>query len=230
MVNGNAKKDKSANIMYENIVGSHLRIIRYNISNKTHKLVSYTMSSVIVLEKLLKFMSKMAILSSEKNTQVVMGGDASCCECDPPNKQQDALLQQEAKYSLTVDKEKKVEFKSCEGHIALNEILQESKDKSSRIFVLFFGNETDGKSWCPDCVAAKPIIQKNYQYLKSGDLFVTVFVGKRDVWKDKTNVFRTDHNFKVTVIPTLLLYGTERRLVDPQCANPNLVKMFFEND
>ena len=91
-----------------------------------------------------------------------MGGETSCCECEPPNKHHNALLQQEAKYSLTIeakqDKEKKPEFKSCEGHVALNEILKEFKDKSSRIFLLFFGNEKDGKSWCPDCAAAKPII------------------------------------------------------------------------
>lgn len=126
--------------------------------------------------------------------------------------------------------DKKPEFKSCEGHDALSEILKESKDKASRIFLLFSGNEKDGKSWCPDCVAAKPIIQKNYEYLKEGDLFITVYVGERDVWKDKTNIFRTDDNFKVTGVPTLLLYGTEKRLVEPQCANSNLIKMLFEDD
>ena len=68
------------------------------------------------------------------------------------------------------------------------------------------------------------------KYLKKTDTFITVYVGEKAEWKDKQNVFRTDKRFLVTGVPTLLQYNTQKRLVEPQCANSNLVKMLFEED
>ena len=118
------------------------------------------------------------------------------------------------------------EFKDIQG---LETELDSCKD-SKRIFLLFCGNEKDGKSWCPDCVAAKPIIEKNYEYLKAGDTFITVFVGDLPTWKNKQHPLRIDDKFKVTGVPTLFLYKSQQRLVEPQCADTNLVKMLFEGD
>ena len=117
---------------------------------------------------------------------------------------------------------------TCNGADELNELL--AACKSERIFLLFCGNIVGGKSWCPDCVAAKPVIESNLKYLKADDTMVTVYVGERAEWKDKNNVFRTDDRFKVTGVPTLLQFGTVQRLVEPQCANSNLVQMLFEGD
>eukprot|EP00483_Globobulimina_turgida_P011457 UN11479 len=65
---------------------------------------------------------------------------------------------------------------------------------------------------------------------KDRDIFITVYVGEKAFWKDKKNVFRTDKRFQVSGVPTLLQYKTQKRLVEPQCCNSNLVKMVFEDD
>lgn len=118
---------------------------------------------------------------------------------------------------------------SCEGMDALDELL--SRVKAERIFLLFCGNTVDGRSWCSDCVAAKPIIESNLKYLHpNNDAFITVYVGERDQWKNPANVFRRDDRFKIQGVPTLFEYGTQKRLVESQCASTNLVHMIFEED
>ena len=124
--------------------------------------------------------------------------------------------------------EDKPNVTSCTGAEELNKLL--AACKSDRIFLLFCGNIVDGKSWCPDCVVAKPVIEANVKYLTKDDTLITVYVGERAEWKNKDNVFRTDDRFKVTGVPTLLQFGTVQRLVEPQCANNNLVQMMFEGD
>eukprot|EP01083_Nonionella_stella_P194434 717207_1 len=118
---------------------------------------------------------------------------------------------------------------TCEGFDALTKLLDTVKSK--RIFLLFCGSLINGKSWCPDCVASKPVIEQNMKYVnKDTDTFITVYVGDLRYWKDKNNPFRTDKRFKVTGVPTLLQYGTQKRLVEPQCCNNNLVQMLLEGD
>merc|ERR1711933_209630 len=109
---------------------------------------------------------------------------------------------------------------------ALEKLLQRVSAK--RIFLLFFANEIDGKSWCPDCVAAKPIIERNLKYLHpNNDTFVTVYVGEKAEWKNKKNIFRTDERFKVTGVPTLLQFGTDKRLVESQCEDDHMLQTMF---
>lgn len=115
---------------------------------------------------------------------------------------------------------------SCEGLDELNTLLD--KIESKRIFLLFYANLIDGKSWCPDCVAAKPIIDDNMKYLeKNSDTFITVYVGDKPTWKDPEHVLRHDDRFKVTGVPTLMLYKTDKRLVEPECQNGDLIKNLF---
>ena len=125
------------------------------------------------------------------------------------------------------DKEENV--LSCEGMDALNKLLNEIKSKN--IFLLFCGNEDEnGNSWCPDCVVAKPKIKKAMNVLKDEKdwTFITVYVGERAIWKDKKNPFRTDERFKVSGVPTLLLYKTQKRLVEGEIKEAS-AKMLFED-
>jgi len=68
----------------------------------------------------------------------------------------------------------------------LETLLQTLKEQANKsIFLLFTGSkDSSGKSWCPDCNTADPVIEQviNEQTYDSDDyLFITVFVGERDV-------------------------------------------------
>jgi hypothetical protein len=67
----------------------------------------------------------------------------------------------------------------------LQTLKEQANDKNKSIFLLFTGSkDSSGKSWCPDCNIADPIIEQviNEQTYDSDDyLFITVFVGERDV-------------------------------------------------
>ncbi|KAK6021503.1 hypothetical protein OSTOST_12824, partial [Ostertagia ostertagi] len=85
---------------------------------------------------------------------------------------------------------------------------------NGRVFVLFTGSKVDGKSWCPDCVAAEPTIESvlHSEDAKSLDAtFITCFVGGREYWKNPTCPFRTDPAFKLTCVPTLIECGKKVR-------------------
>ena len=98
------------------------------------------------------------------------------------------------------------------------------------IYVLFTGNKTadTGKSWCPDCVAAEPVIEKALKDLDDA-VFVYCHVGDRPTWKDPQNVFRTDPKLRLTGVPTLVKWGTQQRLGPEECAKEDLVRMMFED-
>ena len=50
-----------------------------------------------------------------------------------------------------------------------------------RVFILFTGSKdvVTGKSWCPDCVKAEPILEKCLEDLPENSNFITCFVGDR---------------------------------------------------
>ena len=62
------------------------------------------------------------------------------------------------------------------------ESLRENEEtKSKQIFVLYTGDKTEsGKSWCPDCVDAEPVIKCNLGLLDDNSVFITCFVGDRE--------------------------------------------------
>ena len=106
------------------------------------------------------------------------------------------------------------------------------KQPQRRVLILFTGSkDKSGQSWCPDCVKADPVI---HQVLDQNDdseaAFITCEVGPREVWKKPDNPFRTHPNFRVTGVPTLLEFGTQKRLVEEACADKTKVELFFEDD
>ncbi|EYC39077.1 hypothetical protein Y032_0677g1437 [Ancylostoma ceylanicum] len=89
-------------------------------------------------------------------------------------------------------------------------IRKELTSLSGQVFVLFTGSKVDGKSWCPDCVAAEPVIDSILHGNEGKSLdatFVTCYVGAREYWKDPACPFRTDKDFKLTCVPTLIEVG-----------------------
>ena len=108
--------------------------------------------------------------------------------------------------------------------------LDELKVTGKTIIAMFSGgkDESTGKSWCPDCVVAQPIVDCAVEKLSDDFIYIYCSVGGRDFWKDKSNVFRTDPRFRLKSVPTLIKIGTPQRLEEAQCADSSLVQMLLE--
>uniref|UniRef100_A0A8B9T8E6 Thioredoxin domain-containing protein 17 n=1 Tax=Anas platyrhynchos TaxID=8839 RepID=A0A8B9T8E6_ANAPL len=90
------------------------------------------------------------------------------------------------------------------------------------IFALFCGDkDAEGKSWCPDCVTAEPVVRRELHNMPDESVFIYCLVGDRAYWKDPNNEFRK--NLKLTGVPTLLKYGTPQKLVEEECFKAELV-------
>eukprot|EP01084_Bolivina_argentea_P312308 540685_1 len=100
---------------------------------------------------------------------------------DEEKEEMTLILKKSVSEHVYREKEKENNIVSVEGIDELNKLLKEyenKKEKKDRIFLLFCGSIIEGKSWCPDCVVAKPIIDDNLHELNTkSDLFVTVYVG-----------------------------------------------------
>eukprot|EP01120_Amphizonella_sp_Union-15-10_P010877 TRINITY_DN4510_c0_g1_i1.p1 TRINITY_DN4510_c0_g1~~TRINITY_DN4510_c0_g1_i1.p1 ORF type:complete len:326 (+),score=63.15 TRINITY_DN4510_c0_g1_i1:78-1055(+) len=106
------------------------------------------------------------------------------------------------------------------------------KGKSERLFLWFTGTpDSDGKSWCPDCVAAEPCVFSRLDKLESGILLECRV--DRDKYKGNPDfAYRTDPRIKLAAIPTLIEWGKKgpiKTLVEGQCADEDLVAEFFES-
>lgn len=100
------------------------------------------------------------------------------------------------------------------------------KHKAKVVYALFSGSkDANGKSWCPDCVTAEPIVYGALDDAPSDAVFIYCGVGERDFWKDQQNVFRT--SLKLKSVPTLMKWGTPCKLEEDQCASVNLVSELF---
>ena len=59
--------------------------------------------------------------------------------------------------------------------------------------------------------------------------FLYVGVGDRAFWKDPNCVFRTDERTKLRGVPTLVKWGTAKKL-DDNCHKKDFVEMLLEDD
>jgi len=107
----------------------------------------------------------------------------------------------------------------------------ESIKGAEKIIAIFCGSKDEnGQSWCPDCVKAEPVLHEAMKNLSDSAAVIECEVGPRAEWKTPDNPFRTDPHFKLTAVPTLLIIGTPKRLVEEQCMDKNLVAMVLEED
>ncbi|XP_034252184.1 thioredoxin domain-containing protein 17-like [Thrips palmi] len=99
------------------------------------------------------------------------------------------------------------------------------------VFAEFYGaHDSSGKSWCPDCVKAEPVVEKVMKTSAPGDAhFLHVSVGEKAEWRDPGCPFRTDSRLKLTCIPTLMQWGTSRKLLEEDCADEKKVLEFISN-
>ncbi|XP_045143681.1 thioredoxin domain-containing protein 17-like [Echinops telfairi] len=86
----------------------------------------------------------------------------------------------------------------------------------------------EGKSWCPDCELAEPVVLEGLKHTGEGCVFIYCQVGERPYWKDPNNDFRKE--LKVTAVPTLLKYGKPQKLVESECLQASLVEMIFSEE
>ncbi|XP_034942116.1 thioredoxin domain-containing protein 17-like [Chelonus insularis] len=107
----------------------------------------------------------------------------------------------------------------------------ENQQSNKPIIVLFSGSKLpSGRSWCPDCVDAEPFIEKGLKAAPESAPFIYVEVGDRAFWKDPKCPFRTNPKTKLNVLPTLSLWGTQKRLEGDQCLNIELIEMMVTDD
>lgn len=99
--------------------------------------------------------------------------------------------------------------------------------QNDTVFVLFTGSPgQDGKSWCPDCVTAEPVINSSKSYIPAHATLIVCHVGDRTYWKDPTNPFK--NRLGVACVPTLMLWNKGMRLEESQCMDIELIKMLYE--
>ncbi|KAL3457688.1 hypothetical protein BJX64DRAFT_268458 [Aspergillus heterothallicus] len=81
-------------------------------------------------------------------------------------------------------------------------------------FFLSFHASVDpatGKPWCPDVVAALPVLKETFSP-EHAPTVAFVQVGQKPEWKDPANVFRTKWN--LTAVPTLIRYESADGVVE----------------
>ncbi|CAL1537048.1 unnamed protein product [Lymnaea stagnalis] len=97
------------------------------------------------------------------------------------------------------------------------------------IYILFSGSPNNkGDSWCPDCVKAYPVVNKGFEKSPTKSTLIYCLVGDKLSWRDPNNEFRTDPQFFVKRVPTLLKFGSPKRLEEEKCCKDDLVEMIFE--
>ncbi|KAG0212657.1 Thioredoxin domain-containing protein 17 [Mortierella sp. GBA30] len=101
-------------------------------------------------------------------------------------------------------------------HQVVNKAVEDYKGQD--VFVYFYASidPATGKSWCPDCVRAGPIVEKQFSELDSVVL-VDVPVGDRPTWKDPNHPYRHDTVIKITAVPTLVHWASKSKLVENDC-------------
>ncbi|CAF1055554.1 unnamed protein product [Adineta steineri] len=115
-------------------------------------------------------------------------------------------------------------------HELKNVIKKIEKDK--RIFVFFSGaKDIQGYSWCQDCIAIeKPLNEIVASLLPSNGIFIECSVGDRASWKDSNCLFRKDSQLRLTNIPSLVEWGTSKRLTENQLFDRDMIQILFEDD
>ncbi|KAL3732731.1 thioredoxin-like protein Clot [Eucalyptus grandis] len=61
-------------------------------------------------------------------------------------------------------------------------------------------------SWCPDCVRAEPVIYKKLEASSDNIALLQAYVGDRPTWRNPQHPWRVDPRFKLTGVPTLMLW------------------------
>jgi thiol-disulfide isomerase/thioredoxin len=101
-----------------------------------------------------------------------------------------------------------------------------SSSASKPLFVLFTGSKnTNGRSWCPDCVTAEPIIMSELLKITQGCILLECMVD-REEYRAPGYLYKTN-SAKLKCVPTLHKFGPEGKSIaslnDCQSQNADLV-------
>ncbi|KAF4360637.1 thioredoxin-like protein Clot [Cannabis sativa] len=84
-------------------------------------------------------------------------------------------------------------------------------EASSPKFILFLADNdpSTSLSWCPDCVRAEPVIYKKLEATSNDVVLLRAYVGDRPTWRTPLHPWRVDSKFKLTGVPTLILWEND---------------------
>ncbi|XP_038215870.1 thioredoxin domain-containing protein 17-like [Zerene cesonia] len=124
-----------------------------------------------------------------------------------------------------------VTIAKIKGFDAFVNYTQSIDPKGPLVLFYFSGSKTaEGKSWCPDCEIAEPIVQAFLNEVKKDFIFAYVDVGDREYWRNPECPFRTDTRTRLMVIPTIIKWKGVQRLEGSQCNKRELLQMLFEDE
>ncbi|KAI7817441.1 hypothetical protein BC939DRAFT_329922 [Gamsiella multidivaricata] len=112
-------------------------------------------------------------------------------------------------------------------HEIVNKTVEEHKGQDVYIYFYASIDPATGKSWCPDCVTAGPIVEERFSKLDNV-VFVDTPVGDRPTWKDPNHPLRHDKVIKITAVPTLVHWNTKSQLVETDCEDLTKLDQFLK--
>ncbi|KAK8683052.1 hypothetical protein V6N13_039122 [Hibiscus sabdariffa] len=82
-------------------------------------------------------------------------------------------------------------------------------------FILFLADKdpSTSLSWCPDCVRAEPVIYKKLEATAWDVVLLRAYVGDRPTWRNPQHPWRVDSTFKLTGVPTLVLWDSKNHAI-----------------
>ncbi|GKT50387.1 thiosulfate sulfurtransferase RDL2, mitochondrial [Colletotrichum spaethianum] len=91
---------------------------------------------------------------------------------------------------------------------AVAETLKAEASEAKPAYLVVYASHRNGRSWCGDCTAAEPYIEKKF----GGDdnTVRVVYAGLPEEWRTKENPWR-QAPFNVTNLPTLIKVSGEKK-------------------
>ncbi|XP_048323602.2 thioredoxin-like protein Clot [Ziziphus jujuba] len=83
------------------------------------------------------------------------------------------------------------------------------KNKANLILFVADKDPSTSLSWCPDCVRAEPVIYKKLESASDDIALLRAYVGDRPTWRNPQHPWRVDSRFKLTGVPTLVLWEND---------------------
>ncbi|CAL8089941.1 unnamed protein product [Orchesella dallaii] len=110
--------------------------------------------------------------------------------------------------------------------------LEDKKSENDLVIFLFEGDgDANGESWCLDCREFEKVWKtvKTSTKLPDTGCLIRVRVGPKEKWKGKDdNPFKKDAKLKLTSVPTMIRWGTPKRLSGPDLLQTQNIMLLFE--
>ncbi len=120
----------------------------------------------------------------------------------------------------------------CASPNQFSALLKETENDEKPFFILFTGSKgSNGKSWCPDCTAADPVIESALNSLVGGCKILVCDV-IREEYRDQNYIYRKDPRINLKCVPTLIKWANGKclsRLNDSQSQQAGLVQELIES-